>query len=253
MINLENINHWQELINTVVQGDCLEGMKLIPDNSVDLVVTSPPYNKNGFRGKRDTSKGKGRWSGADIMYGDYGDDLSEDEYKDWQIKILNECFRVIKPTGSIFYNHKIRRANHKASHPFEWIGKSRCTFYQQIIWNRLSSCDGNIGYLTPITELLFWLTKEKPSVYQKIKGFDCEIWNFPPETNTKHPAPFPIKLTDICLQMTTKEDDIVLDPFMGSWTTARACKDLGRNFIGFELSEEYCKIGEKRLEQLNLF
>lgn len=249
-MNLQDLKNWEDGIGKVICADCLDLMKMMPDNCVDTIITSPPYNKTGFRGYRDNSKGKGRWSGSDIKYGNYLDDKKEEDYKKWQIKILNECYRIIKKTGSIFYNHKIRRANNKASHPFEWINKTKSIFYQQIIWDRKGSPDHNINYLTPTTELFFWLTKEKPKVFKKQN--ENEIWRLPAKQNNLHPAPFPIALCEKSIKLTTNKNDLIFDPFMGSWTTAVACTQLNRRFIGCEISEEYCKIGEKRLKNVQM-
>ena len=237
-----------DYINKVICGDCLEVMKGIPDGSVDLIFTSPPYNKTGWRGRRDQSKGRGRWSGADIKYGKFLDNLDEQEYKRLQILFLDEAHRIIKDTGSILYNHKIRRANKKASSPMEWILKTKSIFYQEIIWNRMSGCDHNINYLDPITERIYWLIKDTPKCH-KNKKWATEIWNITPLPETRHPAPFPLKLCNVAIQLTTDIDDIVLDPFLGSGTTAVACKELGRRFIGIEINPEYCKIAERRLFQ----
>ena len=230
-------------------GDALEMMSLL-DETIDLVLTSPPYNKNGYRGHKDNSRGEGRWSGADISYGDYQDDKDEEDYKKWQIELLDKSFEIIRHGGSILYNHKIRRANNSASHPFEWVSKSKANFYQQIIWNRLSSCDHNVGYLDPITELVFWLTKGKP-VCNKSSQFiqsNTEVWGLSPEIDTEHPAPFPLKLAKRCVTLTTNEKNTVLDPFLGSGTTLVACKELKRNGIGIEINEKYCSIAVKRLK-----
>lgn len=124
-----------DYINKIICANCLDIMQGIPDNSIDLVLTSPPYNKNGFRGGK-IEQTKGCWIGSKIEYDNYEDNMPEEDYKNWQISILDECYRIIKSTGSIFYNHKIRRSNHKASHPFEWVMKSKCNFYQQITWDR---------------------------------------------------------------------------------------------------------------------
>jgi site-specific DNA-methyltransferase (adenine-specific) len=231
----------------IIQGDCLTELKKLPDESVNCCITSPPYNKNGFRGKRYTSKGKGCWQGSDIAYGEYKDDMNEEQYKLWQIEVLNELYRVIKPDGSVFYNHKIRRANNQASHPFEWIQKSNLTFYQQITWDRGGGPDHNIAYLDPTTELIFWLTKGTPKVLEKNKRFATEIWRLKPALNNSHPAPFPVSLCKLCLELTTKEGDVALDPFCGSGTLGIACKELRRDFIGIELNPEYIKLAEKRI------
>ena len=251
MKTLEDAKSEGVLDGNIYNADCLEVMKLMGDKSVDLVVTSPPYNKNGFRGHRDNSKGKGRWSGADIQYETYEDNLDEKEYQDWQIELLNESYRILRDDGSIFYNHKIRRADNKASHPFEWVVKSKARFYQQIIWDRGGSPDHNINYCTPTTEIIFWLTKEVPKVY---KSNDIgEIWRMNPDYGNDHPAPFPGVLCGKAILLTTKESDIVFDPFLGSGTTVVAAKQLGRKFIGIEISEKYCKIAEDRLRQESLF
>lgn len=87
------------------QGDCLELMKDIPNNSIDLIITSPPYNI----GKMHSNK---------LQFGTYnGNDMKEEKYQEWQIKVLNECFRILKDDGSVFYNHKVRIKNGKAIHP----------------------------------------------------------------------------------------------------------------------------------------
>jgi len=233
----------------LIHGDCMEAMKEIPDNSIDLILTSPPYNKNGFRGRKDTSKGKGRWSGADIKYNSYDDNMKEEEYKSWQISILNEGYRIIRPTGSFLYNHKIRRFNSSGSHPFEWIQNSRLTFYQQIIWDRCGSCDHNVNYLDPTTEIIFWLTKKKPMCNKTNKKFSTEIWRFPPDNNTEHPAPFPLKLAHIAINMTTPLYGKVFDPFVGSGTSAIACWDTKRHFIGSEIDKDYYNAAKLRLER----
>jgi modification methylase len=236
---------------TIINGDCLEYMKTLPDKSFDLVLTSPPYNKNGYRGHRYNSKGAGKWSGADIQYDNYNDDLEEQEYKNWQIDILNECHRILKDSGSMFYNHKVRRANNEASHPFEWIVKSNLKFYQQIIWDRGGSPDHNIGYCTPTTEIIFWLTKQIPKVFKKNEI--GEVWRINPDYGNEHPAPFPKELCGKIINLVTEESDTILDPFMGSGTTLVAAKMLGRKATGIEISENYCEIAKGRLRQEVLF
>lgn len=227
-------------------GNCIDIMNQLKD--IDTIITSPPYNKNGFRGRLDCSKGKGRWQNADIKYDTLNDWMDEDKYKNLQKKFLNKCNDIIKLSGSIFYNHKIRRANSEASHPYQWIIKSKNTFYQQIVWNRKSSCDHNINYCVPTTELIFWLTKDIPKVYKQQAIFNTEIWNISPLPDNEHPAPFPIKLSDNCILLTTKENDLILDPFIGTGTTAISAEKLNREWIGIEISEKYCEIAAKRIE-----
>ena len=107
-------------LNKIYQGDCLELLKQVESESVDCIVTSPPYNKHSAKrkcGKTDS------WQKANIDYGNFKDDLPEQEYQEQQKQLLRECVRVIKPNGSIFYNHKARIKNHKAILPTEWLGE----------------------------------------------------------------------------------------------------------------------------------
>ena len=89
----------------IIHSDCLTFLKQLKDASHDCVITSPPYNKKGLRGGVKTSENI--WKGSNVDYDAYGDNMPEGEYRHWQKEILNECYRILKPGGSIFYNHKI--------------------------------------------------------------------------------------------------------------------------------------------------
>ena len=239
------------------KGDCLEVMKDIPDESIDVIITSPPYNKAGYEGFIRKRHSKDSWKQRNIDYGEnaQNDFMPENEYEEWQIKILNECWRVLKTNGSMFYNHKIRVAKHKGSHPIEWILKSKFTFRQQLVWDRGNSpAVAPIRYL-PTTELIFWLTKEpiQPNFYRKKTiNFVGEVWKFSAKTNSLHPAPFPIELPNNILDCIDGEDITVLDPFMGIGTTGLSAKLHNMNFIGIELDEKYYEIAKERIENAKL-
>lgn len=217
-------------LNKIYNEDCLTGLKLIKDNTINTIITSPPYNKKGLRKGKNT--GGKRWSncGGNINYNIYDDNMPEEEYRQWQIDILNECYRVLKPDGSMFYNHKVRRYNNQGFYP-NFVFESKFKFYQQIIWNRKNFVDGNINYLNPTTEIIFWLTKDKPKVYKKQAKFVSEIWDIVPKPNKLHPAPFPEEIPENCILLTTEENDIVLDIFSGSGTTLLSANRLHRNYI----------------------
>jgi site-specific DNA-methyltransferase (adenine-specific) len=102
------------MTDKIFQGDVLEILRTLPDNSIDMGVTSPPYNKK---------KNKKGVLVKDINYSDIEDHLDEDIYQLQQVEVLNELFRVIKPGGSFFYNHKIRWEEGKMIHPMEWVVK----------------------------------------------------------------------------------------------------------------------------------
>jgi len=230
--------------NKIYKGDCLDIMKKFPDNSIDCIVTSPPYNKHSAKrkcGDKDT------WRNANIDYGEFNDDMPEKDYQNWQKEVLRECIRILKPNGSIFYNHKPRIINHKVIFPHEWLGDF--IVRQMIIWNRKSSPALEPIRFMPTVEYIFWITKErKTPKFNKKAFYYKEIWDIPPKQNSNHPAPFPEELVKRCIEATTEKDDIILDPFFGSGTTGVVALKLGRKFIGIELNPEYVKIANERLK-----
>ena len=128
---------------TLKQGDCLELMKELPDGSVDLVVTSPPYNlgNNHHTGNKH--------------HNPYLDDMPENQYQEWQINILNECYRVLKQDGSIMYNHKNRIKEGEQITPYKWILKTKFIVKQEIIWENQSQNFDKIRFY-PFTERIYW-------------------------------------------------------------------------------------------------
>lgn len=235
----------------IIKGDCLDELKKIESDSVSCIVTSPPYNKKGLIGK--VTPGNQVWKKFNIDYNSYGDDLPESDYAQWMIDVLNEMKRIIKPDGSIFFNHKPRRHKNKVFLPTDFINQSELSMYQLIIWNRLSSPNIRKDLLLPCTEHIYWLTKGKPKVFkdQIESQFHSEVWNINPERNNTHPAPFPQKLVENCMLLTTEDGDMCLDPFVGSGTTAIVAIKNKRNFIGIEIDEKYVDIINKRIEGLN--
>lgn len=220
--------------------DCLEFMKTLPDKCIDCVITSPPYNMCGVRGQN--------WKNSDINYDTYDDSKDEKEYQEWQKNIIKECLRILKPNGSIFYNHKPRLRNHKMILPTDWL--YNFDIRQIIIWDRNSTPNINpIGFYQT-TEWIIWIKKEIPK-FNSDQAKWKEVWGFTPDMKNNHPAPFPIELPSRCILATTNENDIVFDPFLGSGTTAVACKMLKRNYIGCEISPEYCKIAEDRIKSIS--
>ena len=237
-----------ELIN----GDCIEEMdKLIKRGiKVDAIITSPPYNKAGYEGFIRKPHKSDNWKRRNIDYADdpKNDFMKEEDYQKWQIDFLNKCYEILNDDGSVFYNHKIRVAQHKASHPIEWILKTNLIFRQQITWDRNASpAVAPIRYI-PTTELIFWLTKKRlqPDFYRnKNLKHKTEVWRINPEKNP-HPAPFPQELIEnIIINLNTKA--IILDPFMGSCTTGIVAKKLNRSFIGIEKQKKYFELASSNL------
>jgi len=227
--------------------DCIDALNSLDEESVDTIVTSPPYNKKGLLGS--VNVGNQIWGKFNIDYNNYGDNMSEDEYQAWMIAFLQACHRVIKPSGSIFFNHKPRRHKNRCHLPTDFISKSGIPLYQLIIWDRRSSPNIRNDVLVPCTEHIYWLCKKKPKVFrnQVPTEFRGEVWTIPPSNQKLHPAPFPELLVTNCIQLTTAEKDTVCDPFMGSGTTGIACKNTGRQFIGIEKDPDYFQLATTRI------
>ena len=224
-------------INKIHNLDCLEGLKKIEDNFVDLIITSPPFNlgnthHTGFKKHKS-----------------YEDNMPEKDYQNWQIRVLNECFRVLKDEGSLIYQHKNRISKGIQISPYEWIFKTNFIIKQEIIWiNRSQNFDKIRFY--PFTERVYWLAKNPKTklknTINKQDVFDWKEWK-PVGTRGKHTRAFPEKFVEDILKVFPKSK-LILDPFMGSGTVAKVCQDMKRNFIGLEINKKFIKLAEKRLK-----
>ena len=239
-------------LNRIIKTDVLEGMKLLPDKTIDIIITSPPYNKAGLNGIKVDSP-KNNWKSTI----DYGGDINidckpEDEYQRWQIDFLNECERVLRDDGSLFYNHKNRIHKGFIVSPYEWILNSRLRVRQEITWNRGSSNNLTPCRYIPSNEIIFWLTKSKRVSFIRPVGMKnkMETWNIGFKRNTKHPAPFPLEIPDTILDCipNNKGDKVVLDPFMGSGTVAISAIKHDFHWLGFELLDEYVHMANNRIK-----
>jgi modification methylase len=228
------------------QIDCLEWMQNQPNETIDTIVFSPPYNLTGFRGMK--LKRKGVWDTDGITYNTFNDDLPEDVYQQQQIDIINECLRLLKPNGSIFYNHKIRMWNRKASHPMSWILRSKAILHQEIIWDRKNTPALDARMLFPVDERIYWLCKDKPKVRKHNATHKKTIWTINPESNNDHPAPYPVELATACLTLVSDSNDIIYDPYAGSGTTLYAAKLLGLDSIGTEIDNDYVNLIHQRMK-----
>ena len=223
----------------LIKGDCLEVMKKIKDKSIDLVITSPPYNI-------------GKMHSNNIQHGTYsGNDMKECDYQQWQLDILKEYRRILKDDGSIFYNHKVRIKNGRAIHPLEWLLKTDLILKQEITWNQKKSANCDKIRFFPFSERIYWLTKNpKTKIYNK----NClsDVWECCPTHKRKdigHIAVMPNEIVDNILEsMPSIESKIVLDSFLGSGTTGIACIEKDVKFIGIEKDDKYFEIAKERIE-----
>jgi site-specific DNA-methyltransferase (adenine-specific) len=267
-----------DLINRIICGDCEKILKDLPDNSVDLIITSPPY--------------------ADQRDATYGG-IKPDQYVSWFMPRADQFYRVLKPSGSFILNIKERVVNgerhtyvmeliiemrkhqwfwteeymwhKKNSHPGKWPNRFRDN------WERLIHFTKNRRFqmfqddvMVPVGD---WAQGRLKNLSETDKrrdnslsgsGFGKNISNwvgrqmvYPSNVlhmatecyNRQHSAVFPVALPEWFIKLFTKQGDFVLDPFNGSGTTCVAASRLNRNYLGIDINENYCKLAEERIEQ----
>ncbi|MCC6253482.1 MAG: site-specific DNA-methyltransferase [Ignavibacteriaceae bacterium] len=253
-----------ELVNTIIAGSC-ENMSIIPSNSIHLMITSPPYN---------VSK-------------DYDEDLSLEEYLSLLKTAFTETYRVLVNGGRACIN--VANLGRKPYIPLsDYISKIMIeigyNMRGEIIWNKAASASPSTAWgswqsasnptLRDIHEYILIFSKgdykrirKKEEMHNKINTITKEqfmewtksIWTMNAESARRigHPAPFPEELPFRLIQLFSFKNDIILDPFMGSGTTAIASLKSERKYIGFDTDNEYIKLAEKRIHsvksQLKLF
>lgn len=231
-------------LDTIICGDAISTLNSFPDKSIDLIVTSPPYNLKNSTGNGMKYRNNGKWRNAALVngYDTYNDNMPHDEYAKWQHNVLLECMRVLKDDGAIFYNHKWRVQAGLLQDRSDIVYD--LPLRQIIIWKRKGGINFNAGYFLPTYEVIYLIAKPDFKLVPKANTYG-DIWEFAQERNNTHPAPFPVALINRIISSTNAE--IILDPFMGSGTTAIAAKQLGRHYIGIEISPQYCKMAEERI------
>ena len=229
-----------------------ETMEELPDASVHLMVTSPPYNV-----------GK-----------DYDEDFSLDEYLAFLRRVWAEVYRVLVPGGRACVNvANLGRKPYIPLHIFiiqDWLALG-ALMRGEIIWNKAASSAGSTAWgswtsaanptLRDVHEYILVFSKGRFSrpgkgrtstmSKEEFLEFTKSVWTLPAESARKvgHPAPFPVELPRRLIQLYTFAGDVVLDPFMGSGQTAIAALQAGRHYVGYEISEEYARLAERRIRK----
>ncbi len=236
----------EKFLNKIIPGDCLEVMRSMPEKSIDLVITSPPYNIKNSTGNGLKNPNKGKWQNARLVHGyaTHNDAMPHEEYVKWQRDCLTEMMRLLKDDGAIFYNHKWRVQGGLLQDRSDIV--SGFPVRQIIIWKRKGGINFNPGYFLPTYEVIYLIAKKKFKLAPKANRHG-DVWEFMQETKNPHPAPFPLSLIERIVSSTTAQ--IILDPFMGSGTTAIAALKYKRNFIGIEIAREYVDMANKRIKE----
>lgn len=220
------------MTNRIYNMDCLEGLRRMPDNSVDLILTDPPYCF-------DTKQGKGTGIVKDSKY------LKEIEYmtNGFDLRILDECVRVMKKINAFFFCSREQIPMYIEY--FSALGAN----IQLLTWSKTDVpplCNGK--YLSDTEYIIYAYESNTDEQYTLITDhFITKKVRSSKNDPLYHPTKKPIDILSSLIRSASKENDIVLDMFSGSASTAVACIETGRKFIGFELMEKYYKVGNKRI------
>jgi len=242
-------------LNKIYNEECVQFMKKIPDDSVDLIFADPPYNlsKSNFKIKfskmaskgADLNTNKGKW-----------DKFSDEEYEKFSKDWITECFRILKNEGSIW----IAGSYHNIYLMGHLLNKSGFAILNEILWHKTDATP-NISCTRFVAdhENFIWARKGKRHTfnYEKMKNLNGgtqmrSIWPKGKTAGGKkvHPTQKPAWLLERLIIASSNEGEVVFDPFMGSGTTAIASKKLNRDFLGCEVNSEYHKISEERIKSL---
>ena len=228
-------------MNKIILGDAVHSMKNIESSSIDLAITSPPYNM------KDKCKKWGDYNGRALKistaYDANEDCLTRNKYVSWQRECLSEMMRIIKDDGAIFYNQKWRVREGILMDCSDIV--KDFPVRQIIIWDRSSGTNFCQRYFLPTYEVIYMITKRDFKLRKKANSFK-DVWRITTERNPNHPAPFPLEIPDRILKSTYAKS--VIDPFSGSGTTACAAIKNGINYIGIEKSEKYRKDSISRIK-----
>ena len=247
-------------LDVIYNCDCLDGFKKLDDNSIDLIVTSPPYN-------------------VGIDYDSWEDNMKWNDYLKWCNKWLTECYRVLKDDGRICVNHYIAFSPHDYD-SYGNFENNECRFPLFDFREMMTTIGFNVNKLCIWNDLTLkkptawgsWLSASAPNIMTPYEGILIAyknqwkkmksgistiskdeflegvsgIWNIGTTIGLTK-ANFPEKLPRMCINLLSYYDDVVLDCFMGSGTTAKVSKELGRHYIGFEISKNYYDISCERV------
>lgn len=231
-------------------GDCMKVMETFDRNSAEVCVTSPPYNLNKRYSNYKNSKTSRSMTEKYDKW--YDDDMPEWEYQGWQQSVVHSLVRVCN--SSIFYNHKIRFAWHNRNiyrhdnnihHPMHWLHKF--PIWCEITWDRCGIGNPCKNRYHIQEEKIYQINK--PRKWKNDTGL-TNIWKIPPSRNIGHVCTFPEKLVENCMLPSTDEGDVVIDPFIGSGTTAIVAIKHNRRFIGIEKNKEYFDQACLRISEL---
>ena len=263
----------KKLRENIIYCKSSESMFDIDDNTIRLIITSPPYfNAKDYGSSNQIGKKSSTY----------------EEYLDSMVSVWKECFRILKPNGKLcinspilpmakkilntHYNRDYLNINNDIEKTI--LNETKLFRYDLIIWDKGPTDQLMMGsypyppnfYGMNTIEFINIFVKDGPpeKISKELKEksrltkkdwrkYIDNTWRFPPEKDRRHPAPFPLELPYRLIKLFSFADDIIVDPFMGSGTTALAEKKARRNYIGYELNQNYIDMANERLAQTELF
>lgn len=249
----------KEFINKNYEGDCIKIMSNLPQEKVHLVLTDPPYNaSNGGVNLPDNKTG-----GAYYKVNENWDKFSYKDYMDFTKKWINEADKILAPNGSIMVCGSL----HNIGEVIVTLKEKGYKFINLITWRKTNPMPSiTKRTLTHSTEFIAWFAKGKgwKFNYKDMKRYNQgkqlrDVWEFAvcqgserikgENGRSAHPTQKPLELFKRLIEMATDEEDIIIDPFMGSGTTALAAIQLNRNWIGIDNNKEYIDLANKRINK----
>jgi len=219
------MNFPDDFVNKIIVGDCVNVMRQMPDECVDIAITSPPYNHLGTKTQRaqawSTSPGmfaNNTWRDKVTTGGVYFDQMPEPEYQEWLRQIVAECLRISK--GIVWINHKTRYRDGVGIHPLSFL---QFPLYSEVVWNRGGSMALNSKRFAPSHEFFYGFGK--PCYWNDECNKYMSVWNVAPKRDDGaygHPCPYPIKIIRRLIKASCPDGGVVFDPFGGISSTAVA-------------------------------
>jgi len=254
--------------NKIILGDAIEELKKIPDDSVDHCITDPPYNISGYDGKKEIGwlKSNNHWTEKKKFnkIGEKWDSFSNGDYEEFLKLWLNEIFRIVKPNGNII----IFGSYHNIYKIGAILQKEDKRLINSIVWYKRNAFPNITQRMfCESTEHIIWAVNNSQkkaknwkfdyNYLKKINGGKQmrNMWDIPmtpvsERKHGKHPSQKPIEVLERLILGCTETNDIVIDPFLGSGTTALVALKHSRKFIGIDNSKEYIELAKKRINEI---
>ena len=243
-------------LNKIYNEDCLKTLKRIPDNFIDLVITSPPYNMN-LRIRKGEYCSRQIVKEISTKYEGFADNMPIDDYYEFHSEVLRELLRV---SNLVFYIVQVVTGSKRSI--FKMIGEFSDNLKDIIIWDKKYAEPAiQKQVMNRRTEFILVFENDYPISRQFRsapfkRGSLNDIWQIDRNRNNgkskdkSHGATFPEKLVATIIENFSKKGDKIYDPFLGTGTTAVVAKKMKRKFIGSEILKDYCKIAKRKLNEV---